>query len=106
METVTIEIWRPGRHDRRPRGRQDQRRGDNRKGHGQGPKGGHGDKRHGKGGGKGGPNRNRSGQQGGNRGFDGGNRRNAPPKDKPIDPNSPFAALMALKADMDSKDKK
>lgn len=106
METVTIEIWRPGRHDRRPRGRQDQRRGDNRKGHGQGPKGSHGDKRHGKGGGKGGPNRNRSGQQGGNRGFDGGNRRNAPPKDKPIDPNSPFAALMALKADMDSKDKK
>ena len=37
METVTIEIWRPGRHDRRPRGRQDQRRGgDNRKQ--QGPK--------------------------------------------------------------------
>jgi len=106
METVTIEIWRPGRHDRRPRGRQDQRRGDNRKGHGQGPKGGHGEKRHGKGGGKGGPNRNRGGQQGGNRGFDGGNRRSAPPKDKPIDPNSPFAALMALKADMDNKDKK
>jgi len=103
METITIEIWRPGRHDRRPRGRQDQRRGDHRKGQNQGPKGGQGDKRHGKGGGgKGGPNRNR----GGNRGFDGGNRRNAPPKDKPIDPNSPFAALMALKADMDSKDKK
>ncbi|MEO1115570.1 MAG: helicase-related protein, partial [Pseudomonadota bacterium] len=103
METVTIEIWRPGRHDRRPRGRQDQRRGEHRKGQNQGPKGGQADKRHGKGGGgKGGPNRNR----GGNRGFDGGNRRNAPPKDKPIDPNSPFAALMALKADMDSKDKK
>lgn len=103
MEAVTIEIWRPGRHDRRPRGRQDQRRGDHRKGQNQVPKGGQGDKRHGKGGGgKGGPNRNR----GGNRGFDGGNRRNAPPKDKPIDPNSPFAALMALKADMDSKDKK
>ncbi|WP_422041277.1 helicase-related protein [Roseibium sp.] len=102
METVTIEIWRPGRHDRRPRGRQDQRRGDQRRGQNQGPKGNQGDKRHGKGGGKGGPNRNR----GGNRGFDGGNRRSAPPKDKPIDPNSPFAALMALKADMDSKDKK
>ncbi|WP_035898777.1 helicase-related protein [Labrenzia sp. DG1229] len=107
METVTIEIWRPGRQDRRPRGRQDQRRGDNRKGQGQAPKGGHGEKRHGKGGGgKGGPNRNRSGHQGGNRGSDGGNRRNNPPKDKPIDPNSPFAALMALKADMDNKDKK
>ncbi|MBG6143985.1 ATP-dependent RNA helicase SUPV3L1/SUV3 [Labrenzia sp. EL_142] len=107
METVTIEIWRPGRQDRRPRGRQDQRRGDNRKGQGHGPKGGHGEKRHGKGGGgKGGPNRNRSGHQGGNRGSDGGNRRNNPPKDKPIDPNSPFAALMALKADMDNKDKK
>ncbi|WP_434054778.1 MAG: helicase-related protein [Roseibium sp.] len=101
-ETVTIEIWRPGRHDRRPRGRQDQRRGDNRKGQNQGPKGSQGEKRHGKGGGKGSPNRNR----GGNRGFDGGNRRSATPKDKPIDPNSPFAALMALKADMDNKDKK
>ncbi|WP_299478145.1 helicase-related protein [uncultured Roseibium sp.] len=104
METVTIEIWRPGRHDRRPRGRQDQRRGDQRKG--QGPKGNFGEKRQGKGGGKGAPNRNRGGQHGGNRGFDGANRRNNAPKDKPIDPNSPFAALMALKADMDSKDKK
>ncbi|MCV0428098.1 MAG: helicase [Roseibium sp.] len=104
LETVTIEIWRPGRHDRRPRGRQDQRRGDNRKN--QGPRGGQGEKRHGKGGGKGGPNRNRGGHSHGQRGFDGGNRRGNAPKDKPIDPNSPFAALMALKADMDSKDKK
>ena len=104
LETVTIEIWRPGRHDRRPRGRQDQRRGDNRKS--QGPRGGQGEKRHGKGGGKGGPNRNRSGHSQSQRGFDGGNRRGNAPKDKPIDPNSPFAALMALKADMDSKDKK
>jgi ATP-dependent RNA helicase SUPV3L1/SUV3 len=104
METVTIEIWRPGRHDRRPRGRQDQRRGD-RKGQGHEPKGGQGEKRHGKGGGKGGPSRNRGQQQGG-KGFDGGNRRDKPSRDKPIDPNSPFAALMALKADMDNKDKK
>ncbi|MCK7614321.1 helicase-related protein [Roseibium sediminicola] len=102
LETVTIEIWRPGRHDRRPRGRNDQRRGDSRRS--QGPKGGQGEKRHGKPGGKGGPNRNR-GQQGG-KGFDGGNRRDKAPRDKPIDPNSPFAALMALKADMDNKDKK
>ena len=101
METVTIEIWRPGRHDRRPRGRPDQRRGDNRN-RGQGPKGGQGEKRHGKGGGKGGPNRGRGGQKS----FDGNARRDKAPKDKPIDPNSPFAALMALKADMDNKDKK
>ena len=100
METVTIEIWRPGRHDRRPRGRQDQRRGgDNRKQ--QGPKGAPGDRRHGKTG-KSGPNKGRSGQKS----FDGGNRRDKAPKDKPIDPNSPFAALMALKENMGDKDKK
>jgi ATP-dependent RNA helicase SUPV3L1/SUV3 len=103
-ETVTIEIWRPGRHDRRPRGRQDQRRGDNRRNQGHN-KGGQGEKRHGKGAGKGGPGRNRGGHQAGQKGFEGG-RRERPQKDKPIDPNSPFAALMALKADMDSKDKK
>ena len=99
METVTIEIWRPGRHDRRPRGRQDQRRGDNRK-H-QGPKGASGDRRHGKPG-KGGQHKGRGGQKS----FEGGNRRDKPQKDKPIDPNSPFAALMALKENMDGKDKK
>lgn len=107
LETVTIEIWRPGRHDRRPRGRQDQRRGgDNRRGQGQGPgaKGGQDEKRHGKGGPKG-EGRGRGGH-GGQKGFDGGNRRDKAPRDKPIDPNSPFAALMALKANMDSKDKK
>ena len=120
-ETVTIEIWRPGRPDRRPRGRQDQRRGDNRRGqgqHGQGQqgqqdrehqgersKGGRGDRRPGKGGQKGFEGRGR-GPRDGQKGFDGGNRRDRAPKDKPIDPNSPFAALMALKANMDSKDKK
>jgi ATP-dependent RNA helicase SUPV3L1/SUV3 len=107
METVTVEIWRPGRHDRRPRGRQDQRRSDSRKN--QDHKGGQGEKRHGKGGGKAGLGRNRGGHQGGQKsgqkGFE-GSRRDRPQKDKPIDPNSPFAALMALKADMDSKDKK
>ncbi|MBN9673355.1 helicase-related protein [Roseibium aggregatum] len=108
METVTIEIWRPGRHDRRPRNRPDQRRGDNRKGgqaQGQNPKGGQGEKRHGKGG-KGGQNRGRGGPQGGHKGFEGGGRRDKPARDKPIDPNSPFAALLALKADMSNKDKK
>ncbi|GAA0785443.1 helicase [Roseibium denhamense] len=101
LETVTIEIWRPGRHDRRPRPRQDQRRGDNRKGQSHGPKGSQGEKRHGKPGGKGGPNKGR----GGHKGFDGGARRDKAPKDKPIDPNSPFAALLALKEGMNNKDK-
>lgn len=99
METVTIEIWRPGRADRRPRGRQDQRRGDNRKS--KGARGAPGEKQHGKGGkpshGKG---------RGGQKSFDGGNRRDKAPRDKPIDPNSPFAALMALKQGMEDKDKK
>ena len=115
-ETVTIEIWRPGRPDRRPRGRQDQRRGDNRRGQGQQgqqdrehqgerSKGGRGDRRPGKGGQKGFEGRGRSSRDG-QKGFDGGNRRDRAPKDKPIDPNSPFAALLALKANMDSKDKK
>ncbi len=96
METVTIEIWRPGRSDRRPRGRgQDNRRGaEGRKGAGQkrpgGPKG------------KGGK------PQRGGKPFEGGQGRRdkAPQRDKPIDPNSPFAALMALKNDMDNKGKK
>ncbi|MEP3431497.1 MAG: helicase-related protein [Roseibium sp.] len=104
METVTIEIWRPGRLDRRPRGQQANRRPDNRKGQGQGSKGAPGapgEKRHGKGG-KGAPSKNRGGQKN----FDGGNRRDRAPRDKPIDPNSPFAALMALKQGMDNKDKK
>ena len=104
METVTIDIWRPGRSDRRPRGRSDQRRGDNRKGHGDGQNRGtrhaQGDKRPGKGA-KGGPK-----GRGGPGRKDGGPQRGAPPrKDKPIDPNSPFAALMALKETMDNKDK-
>ncbi len=90
----------PAPHDRRPRGRQDHRRGDDRKGHG--PKGASGEKRFG----KGGPKGNRGNRQEGQRNFDGGNRRDRAPKDKPIDPNSPFAALMALKANLDSKDKK
>ncbi|WP_417678212.1 helicase-related protein [Roseibium sp.] len=96
METVTIEIWRPGRSDRRPRGRsQDNRRGaEGRKGAGQkrpaGPKG------------KGGK------PQRGGKPFEGGQGRRdkAPQRDKPIDPDSPFAALMALKTDMDNKGKK
>lgn len=113
METVTVEIWRPGRSDRRPRNRgQDNRRGgDARKGSGQGQGQGEGrgrqDKRPGGGpkehGNKGG-NRTR----GGNKPHDGGQARRdkTPQRDKPIDPNSPFAALMALKENMDTKGKK
>ncbi|WP_209011723.1 helicase-related protein [Roseibium aggregatum] len=96
METVTIEIWRPGRADRRPRGRgQDNRRGaEGRKGAGQ--------KR------PGGPKAKSGKPQRGGKPFEGGQGRRdkAPQRDKPIDPNSPFAALMALKADMDNKGKK
>jgi len=96
METVTIEIWRPGRADRRPRGRgQDNRRGaEGRKGAGQ--------KR------PGGPKAKGGKPQRGGKPFEGGQGRRdkAPQRDKPIDPNSPFAALMALKANMDNKGKK
>ncbi len=99
METVTIEIWRPGRMDRKPRGRgQQDRRGEGRKGgqeHRQ-------SKRHGGPKGKGGKP-----QRGGKPSDGGYGRRDKPaPRDKPIDPDSPFAALMALKADMDTKGKK
>jgi ATP-dependent RNA helicase SUPV3L1/SUV3 len=96
METVTIEIWRPGRSDRRPRGRgQDNRRGaEGRKGAGQ--------KR------PGGPKAKGGKPQRGGKPFEGGQGRRdkAPQRDKPIDPDSPFAALMALKTDMDNKGKK
>ncbi|WP_050763380.1 helicase-related protein [Roseibium sp. TrichSKD4] len=96
METVEIQIWRPGRSDRRPRNRgQDNRRGDNRKGAGRGDKRAHG----GKGGPGGKPHKGKGGAGGGPR------RDKAPAKDKPIDPDSPFAALMALKENMNSKDK-
>lgn len=97
METVTIEIWRPGRSDRRPRGRgQDNRRGaEGRKGAGQKRPGG-------------GPKAKGGKPQRSGKPFEGGQgRRDKPPqRDKPIDPDSPFAALMALKADMDNKGKK
>ena len=97
METVTIEIWRPGRSDRRPRGRgQDNRRGaEGRKGAGQKRPGG-------------GPKAKGGKPQRGGKPFEGGQgRRDKPPqRDKPIDPDSPFAALMALKTDMDNKGKK
>ena len=95
-ETVTIEIWRPGRSDRRPRnrGNDNRRGGDNARKGGQG----RGEKRHGDA--KGGKGR-------GQKSFGGNQNRSdrGPKKDKPIDPDSPFAALMALKKGLDDKDK-
>lgn len=114
METVTVEIWRPGRSDRRPRHRgQDNRRsGDTRKGSGQNNLGhgegrGRQDKRPG-GGPKGPGNKGGNRTRGGNKPQDGNQPRRdkAPQREKPIDPNSPFAALMALKENMDTKGKK
>jgi ATP-dependent RNA helicase SUPV3L1/SUV3 len=96
METVTIEIWRPGRSGGRPRGRQETRRGDGQKGR---------EQRQGKR--QGGP-KGKGGKPRGNRPPESGQgkRDRSAPRNKPIDPDSPFAALMALKADMDSKGKK
>ncbi len=95
-ETVTIEIWRPGRSDRRPRnrGNENRRGGDNARKGGQG----RGEKRHG----------DAKGSKGrGQKSFGGNQNRSdrGPKKDKPIDPDSPFAALMALKKGLDDKDK-
>lgn len=114
-ETVTIEIWRPGRGDRRPRQGQSEGRGEGRKG-GRGRSEGRGEGR-GEGGNRGehqgnrrhgGPKGEGKGR-GGNKPHHGGNQAprgdREPKRDKPIDPNSPFAALMALKAGMEKKDK-
>ncbi|MBO0346710.1 DEAD/DEAH box helicase [Roseibium sp. CAU 1637] len=103
METVTIEIWRPGRGDRRPRrqGAQDGRRAgpqENRAKGGEGRKDSpRGDKR-----GKGGKGAPRPERNRGPKTFESSPK---PKKDKPVDPDSPFAALMALKAGMDKKGK-
>jgi len=124
LETVTSELWRPGRRDRRPRGekapgrrgRGDQQQarsgeagarggkpqGKGRKGapgqgggHGAGPGGGHGAPGRGgpDGGKRGGPRPGRDAPRGG--AFGG--------KGKAIDPDSPFAKLAALKADLEKK---
>ena len=97
VEVVTIEVWRPGRQDRRPRHRaaESRRGGENRKG---GPQ--RNEKRHGspKGAGKG-----RGQKQ--SFGADKGRKERPPRKEKPVDMNSPFAALMALKKEMTEKDK-
>lgn len=116
LETVTIEIWRPGRRDRRPRDGAGARRGhQGRGGEGQG-EGGRRD------GGKPrgkprtvnqfGSDKGRPGRGGGGGGRpDGGKPRGGKPgggrNERPatIDPDSPFAKLAALKADMEKKPK-
>lgn len=95
-ETVTIQIWRPGRSERRhrPRGAKDVRRSENRKAGGRDTKHPGGKERK-----AGKPHKGK----GGNTGAP--NRKDKPaPREKPIDPNSPFAALMALKENMNAKD--
>lgn len=130
METVTIEIWRPGRIDRRARPRGGEARHGNR-----GPRQGRRDDRRGRG--KGSPasagdgshdtasapagEQSRTGHTGearpsGSRGQDararkggpgrgphspGGQRRPASAKERQFDPDSPFAKLLALKADLE-----
>lgn len=98
-EPETITIWRPQRNDRGGRGDQrgQQNRGPQNRGKGK-PSGGF----KGKGGGRqdgarGGPGR---GKTGGNQG--GGKPANRAPK--PMDPDSPFAKLAALKGDLGKKD--
>jgi ATP-dependent RNA helicase SUPV3L1/SUV3 len=125
-ETVTIEIWRPGRRDRRPQGagqrgrrgegeQQEAREGQRRGGEGRGKGRGHGkggDRQHGKPGqgrpeqgrGDGGPPRGGKGP--GNRGErprSDGNRPRNPRPERAVDPDSPFAKLAALKADLEKK---
>ena len=124
METVTIEIWRPGRRDRRPQaaGQRTRRGGDaERDGESQ-PRGAGKGRGHGKGGNRqhGRPEQGRVGDQRGapraakgpgNRGErprpegnrPDGNRGRGPKPERPIDPDSPFAKLAALKADLEKK---
>ncbi|WP_306028747.1 helicase-related protein [Stappia sp. MMSF_3263] len=124
METVTIEIWRPGRRDRRPQaaGQRTRRGGDaERDGESQ-PRGAGKGRGHGKGGNRqhGRPDQGRVGDQRGapraakgpgNRGErprpegnrPDGNRGRGPKPERAIDPDSPFAKLAALKADLEKK---
>ena len=120
LETVTIEIWRPGRRDRRPRDGAGPRRGNQgRGGEAQGEGGRRdGGKPRGKprtvnqfGSDKGRPSRGGEGSGRGGTRPDGGKPRGGKPgggrNDRPatIDPDSPFAKLAALKADLEKKPK-
>ena len=99
LETVTIEIWRPGRKDRRPRP------GENpagRRGRADAPGAGKpSGKTKGKGR-KGQPQRN-DGAKRAPRPERAGGRSERPGKGRGVDPDSPFAKLAALKADLEKK---
>ncbi|NRG16939.1 helicase [Rhizobiales bacterium] len=114
METLTVEVWRPGRGDRRSRNRQEGQRQAGRHADG-GTRDGNGE--------EGRENRNARGPRRGKPGRSGpghgpgkgagkgagkgggkphsGQRKSAPPREKRADPDSPFAALAALKADLE-----
>lgn len=118
--TITVEIWRPGRGDRRRHGGRPQQRGrgaeDGQAQQGR-PNRRNGDgKRHGKGGqghgasgqgnqGQGGGQARSAGEGRGRPGKPAGGKPHGGPREdrKPrrIDPDSPFAALAALKASME-----
>nr|WP_316863376.1 helicase-related protein [uncultured Cohaesibacter sp.] len=109
-EEKWLEIWRPGgRGDKRPNRSGQRPRSGSRSGHGDGQKDGQRDFR-GKGGGKrGGGPRSEGGHKGGDRPR-GGDKNRGKPRDqgarkpeKVADPDSPFAALAALKANLDKK---
>ncbi len=125
METVTIEVWRPGRGERRPHARgNDNRRDKDRANRPEGQRGNRADAQrggtalHGQDGKAGqdgrpgrdekGPRRNRpphkgpGKDRGAARTHSSAQQRNpAPPRDKPMDPDSPFAALLALKTSLE-----
>ncbi|ADZ68834.1 Helicase conserved C-terminal domain protein [Polymorphum gilvum SL003B-26A1] len=110
--TVVIEIWRPGRPERPGRSQGDGEQRGERKGRGDkrphGPRRGkdtqggehrkEADQRHK----SSGPDRREERR---NAGKPAGQRDKAPRRDKPVDPDSPFAALMALKASMEKGEK-
>ncbi|SDU39019.1 helicase-related protein [Stappia sp. ES.058] len=118
VETVTIEIWRPGRRDRRPRGgdkpgrRPSNRGGAARDGASAKGPGARDDQAPRRGGGKpkGKPRnpaepsgRSSGAKSGGSRPDKASGRGGRPGKGGTIDPDSPFAKLAALKADMEKK---
>ncbi len=116
-DVVMIEVWRPGRRDRRPRGgekagRRPGNRGGARDGASAKGPGGRDDQAPRRGGGKpkgkprpagDGSGRPAGGKPGGPRPDKAGGRGGRPAKGGAIDPDSPFAKLAALKADLEKK---
>ncbi|WP_099558062.1 helicase-related protein [Hartmannibacter diazotrophicus] len=105
-----IEVWRPSRFDRsrRPEGRREGRHNDQQKGHGR-KDGQRRNEHHGKGGGQGKPRHDKGGEGKGGESRGGDHPRHADRpvrRERPVDPDSPFAALAALKADMEGRSRK